>query len=273
MKWFKHDSDAYRDPKIKKVIMRYGVQGYGLYWYCLELIAETIDRHNVSFELEHDCEILAHDLKMDTLKVEEIMRYFIELGLFEYQASRDKITCLQLAKRIENSVVKSPEIKKIQEQLAQSEGRKADAIPELPGSSGTTREKRCLDIDLDLELEKPKTIPAELPPGGGEDRGRAKPANKTCPIQEIVDLWNSICTNLPRVRVISPQVENQLRQRWKSDERYQDMDFWRWLFWYVNQNQFLAHQQPTAERAKPWRASLEFVTRAGKFAKILNEEF
>ena len=37
MKWFKHDSNANTDAKLKRVRMKYGMQGYGLYWYCLEI--------------------------------------------------------------------------------------------------------------------------------------------------------------------------------------------------------------------------------------------
>ncbi|MCP3699064.1 MAG: DUF4373 domain-containing protein [Aliivibrio sp.] len=38
MRWFKHDSAAHIDARIKKVKHKYGIVGYGLYWYCIELI-------------------------------------------------------------------------------------------------------------------------------------------------------------------------------------------------------------------------------------------
>ena len=45
MKWFKHDSDANQDAKLKKLRLKYGAQGYGIYWYCLELIARNVKAH------------------------------------------------------------------------------------------------------------------------------------------------------------------------------------------------------------------------------------
>ena len=39
MKWIKHDTNANQDAKLKKLRMKYGLEGYGMYWYCLELIA------------------------------------------------------------------------------------------------------------------------------------------------------------------------------------------------------------------------------------------
>ena len=39
MKWFKHEAAANMDAKLQEVLLDYGLEGYGLYWYCLELIA------------------------------------------------------------------------------------------------------------------------------------------------------------------------------------------------------------------------------------------
>ena len=43
MKWFKHDATAGMDAKLKKLRLRYGLEGYGLYWYLLECIARTVE--------------------------------------------------------------------------------------------------------------------------------------------------------------------------------------------------------------------------------------
>ncbi len=132
MKWFKHDSDANRDSKLEKVLMRYGAEGYALYWLCLELIAGQISASKLSFELEHDSEILAYRLKLDSAKVEEMMRYMVDLDLFEIEETTQRITCLKIAERIENSVVRNSELAAIQKRL------KAGTIHEFPETSGKT---------------------------------------------------------------------------------------------------------------------------------------
>ena len=111
MKWFRHDSNAHNDAKLQKILMRHGAQGYALYWYCLELIAGKVDSQNYTFELEHDAEILAHQLKIDTLLVEKIMTDMVELGLFE--SSAGKIHCFKMLKRLDDHTSRNPEIKKI----------------------------------------------------------------------------------------------------------------------------------------------------------------
>lgn len=97
MKWFKHDSDASNDAKLKKLRLKYGAQGYGIYWYCLELIARNVEKHNLTFELEHDAELIADDFKLSPEIVQHIMTYMVELGLFEN--TDGIITCLKMATR------------------------------------------------------------------------------------------------------------------------------------------------------------------------------
>lgn len=97
MKWFQHDSNSSMDSKLQEVLLDYGLEGYGLYWYCLELVAMGVDKQSLTFELEHDARVIARMAGSTPQRVEEMMRRFIELGLFEGNASM--ITCLSLAKR------------------------------------------------------------------------------------------------------------------------------------------------------------------------------
>ena len=115
MRWIKHDSDANQDAKLQNVLLDYGLEGYGLYWYCIELIAGKVDKDNITFELEHDARIIARNVGSTAQKVEEMMRYFVELGLFE--DSQGTITCLKLARRLDKSMTSNPEMRAIIENL------------------------------------------------------------------------------------------------------------------------------------------------------------
>jgi hypothetical protein len=97
VKWYKHDASAHGDAKLERVRIKYGMEGYGLYWYCLELIAANVEQHNLSFELEHDAEIIAHRTGIHFERVQEMMTFMVDLGLFEQRSG--VITCLKLAKR------------------------------------------------------------------------------------------------------------------------------------------------------------------------------
>lgn len=97
MLWFKHDSDAGNDAKLRKLRIKYGAQGYGIFWYCLELIARNVDKNNLTFELEHDAVLIADDFKLSSELVQEMMSYMVDLGLFEN--TNGIITCLKMSTR------------------------------------------------------------------------------------------------------------------------------------------------------------------------------
>lgn len=118
MKWFKHDSDASSDAKIKKLLIRHGAIGYAVYFHCLELIAGNVSNDNITFELEHDSEIIADNLrikgtaeKSGVQVVEEIMHYIVQLELFENHDGR--ITCFKMIKRLDSSMTGNPAFRKL----------------------------------------------------------------------------------------------------------------------------------------------------------------
>ncbi len=111
MQWYKHDSDANMDARLQEVLLDYGLEGYGLYWYCLELITSKVSKENITFELEHDARIIARNTGSTVQRVEEMMKKFVSLGLFEN--TDGKITCFKLAKRIDKSMTNSPQMREI----------------------------------------------------------------------------------------------------------------------------------------------------------------
>ncbi|MCH8517496.1 MAG: hypothetical protein LAT68_14315 [Cyclobacteriaceae bacterium] len=124
MEWFKHDASSTQDAKIKKLLMRSekiagsGAVGYAIYFHCLELIAGDLSVHNVNFQLEHDSEIIADNLRIRGTSeksgqqiVEQIMRYIVEIGLFE--CSQDRIYCHKLIKRLDTSMTSNTKLRNV----------------------------------------------------------------------------------------------------------------------------------------------------------------
>lgn len=147
MQWFKHDTNASNDAKLKKVMIRYGLEGYGLYWYCLELIAGDISHNNLSFQLEHDAELIGHAVGMHQDKVQEIMSYMADIGLFE--SSQGAVTCLKMLKRLDSSMTSNKKMRALISEAKRSHDgimtvsckkeekeRKKEKIDEIRKSSG-----------------------------------------------------------------------------------------------------------------------------------------
>lgn len=125
MKWYKHDADASTDAKIKKLILKHGAEGYAVYFHCLELIVGDLEENHVTFELEHDSEIIADNLKIKPEqgissidKVNNILRTIIDLELF--QENNDRVFCFKLAKRLDLSITRNIEVKKIVKQMKEN---------------------------------------------------------------------------------------------------------------------------------------------------------
>lgn len=112
MKWFKHFSKAHRDTKIKKLINEFGSEGYAVYFYCLELIADSLEMDNITFEIEDDAQLVGQYLHLDTLRVEKIMLKCVELDLFEI-AETGSITCFKMAKFLDERYTRNPELIKM----------------------------------------------------------------------------------------------------------------------------------------------------------------
>lgn len=97
MKWFKHDANASLDAKLQRLRLKYGMEGYGLYWFCLESIARNVESHNLTFELEEDAELISAATNIHYERVQEMMTYMCDLALFEN--AEGQITCLKMATR------------------------------------------------------------------------------------------------------------------------------------------------------------------------------
>lgn len=137
IKWFKHDSNASIDAKLKRVRLKYGMEGYGLYWYCLELVAQTVEKHNLTFELEHDAELIAMDTGLHQERVQEMMSDMVKWGLFE---NRDGIiTCLKMATRTDEYTQK---VLRSQGNVSTVSGECPDKIPPNRIEENRTEQKR-----------------------------------------------------------------------------------------------------------------------------------
>lgn len=176
MKWVKHDTDANADAKLQNVLLDYGLEGYGLYWYCIELIAGKVDKDNITFELEHDARIIARNTGSTPQKVEEMMRYFVDSGLFEN--NHGVVTCMKIAKRLDKSMTSNPEMRAVIENL-----KSHDSI--MTPSEKPMQDKIRLDKN---RIDNSKVISS----------AKADPV----PYQKIAELYNeSMSDDFPKVQV------------------------------------------------------------------------
>jgi len=150
MKWFKHDTDANMDAKLQEVMLDYGLEGYGLYWYCIELIAQNVNGDNLTFELEHDCRIIARNTGSTPQKVEQMMKSFIKLGLLN--ANDGHVFCLKLASRCDDFTAKAVRRNGIKTVINQSVGVSRSLSDKVPLEEEEEVRKRSKKKEEDSKI-------------------------------------------------------------------------------------------------------------------------
>ena len=137
------------DEKIKKVLMKLGMEGYGIFWAIIESL------YNNANALRLDCECIAFDLRVDINKVEWLLK---ESGLFviDGECFKSKSIEERLLKRGEKSKKASESAKKRWDNYANamrthSEG---NAIKERKGKENKVKEIKDIEKELDCRKQK-----------------------------------------------------------------------------------------------------------------------
>lgn len=262
MKWFKHDSDAHMDAKIRRLIHRFGIEAYGVYWYCLELIAHEVTSKKMTFELEHDSEIIAHDLKMSREKVEDMISFMVSLELFE--ASDNRLFCLKLLKRLDLSQGGSDKFRQALKIKKQSQSHDS-----IMTESCQSHEK---EVDLEVDLEKNKTLTSI-------DQNSGKPiltpvskirsfTPKSQPEAETIrEIFLELCPALPQPKKITERRKREIAKRCKENPEAQSTEFWRAFFCRVTASDFLTG------RSTDFSASFDWLINKSNFQKVIEGNY
>ncbi len=94
--YFSHDYNSRADEKIKKLIRRHGMTGYGIYWAIIE------DLYQNANALQTDCDGIAFDLRVDVLMVTSILNDF---DLFVFDG--DEFGSMSVQRRFDERINKS----------------------------------------------------------------------------------------------------------------------------------------------------------------------
>ena len=114
MKWFKHFSNAHNDTRIRRLIRKYGLRGYGLYFACVEMISYQLDPDSPNPELEDSARDIAEMFGEDTALIEDILHYCIyDQKLFDVDENTGRLICFKLLHHLDNTLSNNPEIRKI----------------------------------------------------------------------------------------------------------------------------------------------------------------
>jgi len=90
------------------------------------------------------------------------------------------------------------------------------------------------------------------------------------PYQQLVDMYHSLCPDLPRVKVLNDTRKRLVRARWRE---YPDFRFWEGFFKRVHESDFLNGRLALRDDKPPFIADFEWLIRPNNFAKILEGKY
>jgi len=111
MQYFKHMTNMRNDIKIKRLISKYGLEGYGLYNLILESITESLTTDAPVPDLQETCEDIAEFFNGNTAKINEMASFMVNQGLIEVDEITTRITCNKIYKYLEQSMTRSKAIR------------------------------------------------------------------------------------------------------------------------------------------------------------------
>ena len=128
--YFSHDYNARFDTKIRRLILRHGMAGYGVFWAIIE------DLYNNANALHLDCESIAFELRTDISIVQSVINDF---DLF--QIDGETFGSLSVERRLNERSNKSEKASKSAnarwEKYKQDKGLHANALqPQSEGNAG-----------------------------------------------------------------------------------------------------------------------------------------
>jgi hypothetical protein len=101
------------DVKIKRLISKYGIEGYGLYCLILESIVEKLTTDSPNPDLQETCEDIADFYNGNTAKINEIASFMVNQELLEVDELTTRLTCHKVYKFLEQNQTRSEEIRKL----------------------------------------------------------------------------------------------------------------------------------------------------------------
>lgn len=130
--YFPHDSNARNSDKLIPVRMRYGAEGYGIYFMILERLRE--EKNYMSIK---DYNTLAFDLRVDTSKIKAIVEDF---GLFSFTENGECFYSEGFNKRMEIKDAKSRKRSEAGKKGASKRWQKNSNATEMPSDENSKTE-------------------------------------------------------------------------------------------------------------------------------------
>ena len=100
-----------------------------------------------------------------------------------------------------------------------------------------------------------------------------------CPYEKIVNLYHEVLPELPRAEILDETRKRNLQARWRQvgaaskwEDQNQGLEWFKDYFGHIRQSKFLMGQT-TAQNGRPFRPTIDWITKAENFKKIIEGNY
>jgi len=158
MKYFKHQSNMRHDTKIRLLVNRFGLEGYGLYNLILESITESLEDSSPVPELTETCSQIAELYNGNTEHINEMASWMINAGLFSISEISERIICPKIFNYLDSFMTRSDKVKGMINRYKKAEKIGEFAAPVLDRLGQNQPET---ETETETETESKNTAPAK----------------------------------------------------------------------------------------------------------------
>lgn len=234
IEWFRHDTDARNDIKIRKLLRDNDPGALGAYWMCVEMIYQSggyAEETTIAEELSF-------------YNMDKFIPALVEHGLLE-DVGNGVLTSQRVLSEIaywEQTRQKKVEAGRKGGLATQAKSTNAkqclsnaQAVLKDTKAPSSTRQDKTRQDNISRSVSKDTSLGehCECPPEGNEESTdlfgeKVEVERDPVPVQKIVEYWNNAVkpTALPKVTEITKERRSLIRQRWKEyrDEVYMAID-------------------------------------------------
>ena len=196
LRYFSHDIDMRNDLKIRGLRRQFGNDGYAVWCYLLEVLTDT---EELCIDYKEMADLLSADFDVEREALTSIVEYCKQVGLL--QSEGDVIFSVRHRERITDVLDNARE--------KSERGRKAVMARWNKTTSCSTAE-----TPTDTDVIQPNTNKSREEKTKEEKTKEEKRVEYPC--NEVVKLWNEICTSLPKVIRLSDNRREKVKSRLKE---------------------------------------------------------
>lgn len=94
-----------------------------------------------------------------------------------------------------------------------------------------------------------------------------------CPHEEIITLFHEVLPSLPKIKIWNETRRSHLQRRWRENEKHQDLEFWRKLFEYIKDSDFLMGRTENRDGKLAFICDLDWLIKPNNFAKVIEGKY